>query len=114
MSNDDIRPKGAPVSDGSTSATDLVDQMANLAAVTSTVPVHEALRAMRGRGVPTTPTHFAIGNVIRVDGMKYRVMDETWFTETGSVAVDAYSEDAQRQTLFLSAKVPVKVIGNLP
>lgn len=114
MSNDDPRVKGAPISDGSTSAVDITDQMTNLAAATSTIPVHEALRAMRGRGVPTTPTHLAIGNVIRVDGMKYRVMDETWFTETGSVAVDTYSEDAQRQTLFLSAKEPVKVIGVLP
>lgn len=75
---------------------------------------YEALRAMRGRGVNTMPLDLVVGDVIRVDGVKWRVMRAPETVETGSVAVESYSEDNQFETLFLSSKAPVKKIGSLP
>lgn len=77
-------------------------------------PTYEALRAMRGRGVGTQPSDLVVGHVVRVDAMKYRVMEAPRTVETGSVLVDVYSEDNQFDVLSLSAKSPIKVIGNLP
>lgn len=82
--------------------------------MSTTLQTYEALRAMKGRGTPTLPTDLVVGNVIRVDGMKWRVMEAPIVAETGSVAVESYNEDNQFETLFLSASTPVKKIGDLP
>jgi hypothetical protein len=75
---------------------------------------YEALRAMKGRGVATMPTHLAVGQVIRVDGMKYRVQAPPVVAPvTGSILIEAYSEDNQHDTLSLSARRPVRVIGEV-
>lgn len=77
-------------------------------------PLYETLRAMKGRGHPVTPAGLDVGDVVRVDGVKYRVQSApNRQPVTGSIAVEAYSEDNQHDTLFLSPSGKVPVIGRL-
>lgn len=82
------------------------------------LPVHEQMRKMRSRGRnrrKVGPLDLAVGAVIRVDGMKWRVQDQpTLAPVTGSVVVPAYSEDAQHENLYLNARRLVVQIGDLP
>lgn len=76
---------------------------------------HEQLRAMKGRGQKVSPRDLAVGQVVRVEGMKYRVQaPPTVDPVTGSVWVQVYSEDNQHDVLVLSERRPVLVIGELP
>lgn len=78
---------------------------------------YEALRAMKVRGHrdKVAPLDLPVGAVIYVDRTKYRVQDQPFLTrDTGSVVIPAYSEDNQHESLYLSGRKPVRVIGNLP
>lgn len=75
---------------------------------------HEALRAFRGRGTKRLPLDLAVGDVVRVDGTKYRVQEPpTQEPVTGTVVVAVYSEDNQHDTLYLGSKSPVTLLGAL-
>lgn len=80
------------------------------------LPVHEQMRKMRVRGHrdKTGVLDLAVGDVIYVDRTKWRVQDQPFLARhTGSAGVPAYSEDAQHQTLYLSGRKPVRVIGHI-
>ena len=85
-----------------------------------------ALRAMKVRGHrdKVAPLDLPVGAVIYVDRMKYRVQDQPFLSQhgpvrgvtaaTGTVVVPVYSEDNQHESLYLSGRTPVRVIGTLP
>lgn len=75
------------------------------------------LRAMRVRGNrdKVAPLDLAVGAVIYVDRTRYRVQDQPTIAPiTGSIAVPVLSEHAFHDTLYLSGRKPVRVIGALP
>ena len=81
------------------------------------LPVHEQMRKMRVRGHRdrVAPLDLEVGAIIYVDRMKWRVQDQPFLArDTGTVVVPAYSEDAQSESLYLSGRSPVRVIGALP
>jgi hypothetical protein len=79
------------------------------------VQTYEALRAMKGKGTKALASALEVGQVVRVDGMKYRVMEPTRVQPiTGTALVSVYSEDNQYEILYLSAASLVPVLGTLP
>ena len=79
--------------------------------MSDTTQTYEQLRSMKGRGQPRLPLTLTVGEVVRVDGMKYRVQSTPMLNHTGSVEVEVYSEDNQYDTLFLSNSTVVMVLG---
>lgn len=62
---------------------------------------YETLRTMTGRGTPTHVGALTPGQVIRTEGMRYRVQHPpVAMTATGSIAVEVYSEDNQHDTFY--------------
>lgn len=76
-------------------------------------PVYERLRTMKGRGRRVQPMALSTGDVIRVDGLKYRVTAEPERTTTGSVKIPAYSEDNQFEDLYLAVEPTVALLGSI-
>lgn len=80
----------------------------------NTTPTYETLRAMKGRGTKRPASDLAVGDVVRVEGMKYRVQAvPTVAPETGSLMVEVYSEDNQMDVLFLARLARVTVLGSV-
>lgn len=78
----------------------------------TSIPTYQQIRSMKGRGTKVYPLSLAVGQVIRVDGTKYRVQDApVQEPVTGSIRVEGYNEDNQYESLFLNGTRPVTVLG---
>ena len=81
---------------------------------TAELPIHEQMRKMRGTQRREDAPNLAVGDIIRVDGMKYRVQAPVATAPvTGSLVVEVYSEDAQSDVLYLGSRSLVAVVGRI-
>lgn len=74
---------------------------------------YEKIRAMKGRGTKVAPADVTQGDVIRVDAVKYLVLDQYVNEPTGSLRFNVYSEDNQMDTLFLGSTARIALLGHL-
>lgn len=82
---------------------------------TAELPIHEQIRKMTRTLRRSAASVLLVGDVVRVDGKRYRVSARMTPTRSDSdfLALDGYSEDGQFDTVYLRRDALVAVVGRI-